>query len=226
MKSKAAAAFFVRTPGLSEPKSRLGERVGVECAREIYELSLDRCKELADELHAAGVEVIWAVAEKEGVNADFWAKTGYESVLSGKGDLGECLSNMYSLLKKRADTAFLLGSDSPQIMLGDVKAACDVVKKSSLVVGPATDGGFYLFGGKTEIPAHIWCSVEYSVPTTLNQLEVALGHPLQRLSMLTDFDDLESLHQVIREMPQELSSTQENFIALARSTLEEMRFSY
>ena len=44
---KVAAAIFVRTPGLSLPKSRLAQEVGVEQAIKAYELSLECSKVLA-----------------------------------------------------------------------------------------------------------------------------------------------------------------------------------
>ena len=225
MKGKVAVAIFVRTPGYSEAKSRLAERVGADVAKEIYMLSLERCKELADGITASGAEVVWAVAEPEGVGSDYWKSTGYESVLSGDGYLGDCLANVYGQLRKRAEIAVLLGSDSPQLMLADLKTAWEDHEDASMVVGPATDGGFYLFAGSKDVHPKVWKSVEYSVATTLNQLEVAIGRPLNRLSMLTDFDDLGSLIQVLKEMPTELSPAQERFAALARTTLEEMRYS-
>lgn len=95
-----------------------------------------------------------------------------------------------------------------------------------MAVGPATDGGFYLFAGRKDVPRRVWESVEYSMPNTLNRLEVALGRPLRRLSMLTDFDDLSSLLKVLREMPESMSPAQERFAELARSTLRKAgRFS-
>lgn len=219
MKGKVAAAFFVRTPGHSEAKSRLAESVGGDVAAEIYEASLDRCRELAEGLAGLGAEVVWAVAEPAGVDSERWTGTGFESVLSGEGDLGECLANVYGKLRRRAETAVLLGSDSPQLMLEDVRAAWEGSGDSSMVVGPATDGGFYLFAGRRNIQRSVWESVEYSMPNTLNRLEVALRQPLRRLSKLTDFDDLSSLLQVLREMPAEMSPAQERFAELAKSTL-------
>lgn len=219
MKGKVAAAFFVRTPGHSEAKSRLAESVGGDVAAEIYEASLERCKELAEGLAGLGAEVIWAVAEPGGVYSERWTETGFESVLSGEGDLGACLANVYGMLRRRAETAVLLGSDSPQLMLEDVRAAWEGGGDSPMAVGPATDGGFYLFAGRKDVPRRVWESVEYSMPNTLNRLEVALGRPLRRLSMLTDFDDLSSLLQVLREMPESMSPAQERFAELARSTL-------
>ena len=209
---KAAAAIFVRTPGLSRVKTRLAKQVGDDLASRAYELSLACYRDLADRMAAEGVDVVWAVAEPEGLDAPIWRGTGHDTMLSGEGGgLGECLDNVYHRLRERADRAILLGSDSPQLVMDDLRKAWTPINGDDLMAGPATDGGFYLFAGSSDIPAGVWTGVEYSASTTLGQLEGALDRPVMRLATLTDFDDLGSLVGVLDEMPEGMSQAQAEF---------------
>ncbi|MBF2734812.1 MAG: DUF2064 domain-containing protein [Betaproteobacteria bacterium AqS2] len=214
MSARAAAAIFVRTPGLSASKTRLAAEVGGETAARLYGLALACAKELAAGLAAEGVAVFWAVAEADGVDDPVWRATGLPSVHSGGGDLGACLARVYGRLRAEADAAILLGSDSPQLTAADLRPAW-AADAPDFVAGPAADGGFYLFAGRRDVPAEIWREVEYSAPTTLAQLEEKLAAPVARLGVQPDFDDLASLRAVRASMPAAPSAAQAAFAAAA-----------
>lgn len=108
--------------------------------------------------------------------------------------------------------AYLIGADCPQITSDQIEEAWERLDDGAdFVVGPARDGGFYLFAGRKAIPADIWESVEYSAATTLASLVAKLA-PLGEivwLEMRTDADHGADLKEVRREIAAVSPATEE-----------------
>ncbi|RMD90360.1 MAG: hypothetical protein D6807_01940, partial [Alphaproteobacteria bacterium] len=86
---------------------------------------------------------------------------------------------------------------------------------------PASDGGFWLFGGRRPIPPELWKSPRYSGPHARADLlagfaEAGLTQPLP-LMTLTDVDEIADLAAMIAEMPRRPTPAQAACIAWARS---------
>ncbi len=217
--STAAVGIFVRTPGWSATKKRLAKQIGGYAATCAYELSLDCMVEIAQNLVSRDIDVYWAVAEEEARRDPYWIATGLPTIFTGSGGgLGNRLSRIYNRLLKRADIAVLLGSDIPQLTCEQLKPAIWKAEEE-LVVGPANDGGFYMFAGTRPIPRRLWNSVEYSTCHTLEQLITALNSPVVKVEVQPDFDDLASLAEVVEAMPAQPSQTQLEFIDYAKELL-------
>jgi len=76
---------------------------------------------------------------------------------------------------KNHDAVLLIGSDSPQLSPELIIQASDQLQDNQFVIGPAEDGGFYLFGGKNQIAQEVWVDTNYSVSTTANDLTTRLS---------------------------------------------------
>lgn len=185
-------AVFVKTPGLSPLKTRLAAGIGADRANHFYGLACLAVREVID---AAAHELPpvtghWAVAEPSAARA--WP--GLPVVLQGDGGLGTRLAVVYEAMreKERGGVAVLVGADAPQITPATfalTRAAFD--DGADFVIGPAADGGFYLFAGRRPIATEIWESIAYSQATTAAELKKKLA-PLGRvaaLGRLTDVDE-------------------------------------
>jgi len=198
-----AIAIFVKTPSLSPIKTRLAETIGKENAEEFYRLSLNAVAKTAQEINA---KFYWAVAEKEGVNNPIWLE--FESTHTGKGELGERQYNIYSALLENHENVILVGADAPQISANIINQAIEELKKNDFVVGPANDGGYYLFGGCKEVKLDIWNAVPWSSNTTREIFESLLPSKPTHLEFLTDVDIYDDLQAACNEMPNNLSDEQ------------------
>ena len=197
-----AVAVFVKTPGRSPLKTRLAKTVGTEAAHKFYILA---CKTIAQTLRQAqaetsqAVQPIWAVAEDDADAS--WSE--FPIIHQGKGELGEKLHHVYSSLLARYDSVALIGADAPQITANDLKLTRDALKAGQdFVAGPASDGGFYLFAGKTKIEKTIWLNTPYSQSDTLEILLKAtkkLGSTTT-LHRYTDIDTSEDLKEFLSEI--------------------------
>lgn len=195
-----AVAIWVKTPGLSPLKTRLARSIGVSAAEEFYRRSADAVRAVlqraADDL-PGGLTPYWAVAEPD---SDAWE--GFTTVHQGTGGLGERLSHVYDALLERHCFVIFLGADAPQItpeLLGQAVAAAHTGR---FVLGPADDGGFYLFAGSRPVPRPVWMGVPYSDANTLRLLAAGLEPiaPAERLTPMFDVDTLDELVRLRREL--------------------------
>jgi rSAM/selenodomain-associated transferase 1 len=58
-----------------------------------------------------------------------------------------------------AQRAVILGSDCPQIDVVILKEALHALKNNHLVLGPSTDGGYYIIGTTCDLPKEIYSSL-------------------------------------------------------------------
>lgn len=199
-----AVAIFVKTPGRTPLKTRLAETIGGESALEFYELCLETLRETLTVAREAGQEAIfpyWGVAEKEGLTDLRWKNFG--RVWQGEGDLGEKLHRIYSMLQPVHKNVVLLGADAPQLSVELILKAHELLRnKNRFVVGPARDGGFYLFGGSMALPKEIWTSVAYSRSDTLDQLlaKIRPYGEISSLPTLSDVDHFPDLPHLLKEL--------------------------
>jgi hypothetical protein len=163
-----ALAIFAKTPGLSPVKTRLAADIGVEKAEQFYRYSVKCIEELALSVMAetdGDIVPYWAVGEESGLDYPLWEN--FDRLWTGDGGLGDRLNHVYAALLKKHDHVILIGTDSPQLSSGRIIEAYDHLRqKTGHVIGPAEDGGYYLYGGHVLLPRDLWLSVPYSVPET------------------------------------------------------------
>ena len=216
-----AIAIFAKTPGLTPAKTRLAATVGTSAAEAFYRLALE-----AVEATVATVldrhpdwTARWAVAEVRGVDDPRWAGLGAEH--TGEGGLGTRMAGVYERLRGKYGRALLIGTDAPQMTSCHLAAAIRTLERADLVIGPATDGGFWLVGGRVPIPAEVWTRPRYSGPCARGDLLAALaaaGLPRPApLATLTDVDEIADLAAMLAEMPPAPEPAQAACIAWAKA---------
>jgi hypothetical protein len=144
-----------------------------------------------------GIEVAFAVAEDSADATEFWrnlrgSASSALTIPQGPGSLGHRMSRVYASLLSRHRFAILVGADTPQISNADLQAACTWLEAAEprLCLGPASDGGFWLFGGNRPLPLQAWLGPQYSAQGTAREFQQAMhgqGGWLE-LRKLTDVD--------------------------------------
>lgn len=195
-----AFAIFAKTPGLSPVKTRLAADIGAEKAEQFYRHSIKCLEELAlDVMRESQGDLVayWAVGEENGLDHALWQNL--DGLWTGNGGLGERLDHVYSTLLKQHDHVILIGTDSPQLSSARIlQAHAHLKNKAGHVIGPADDGGYYLYGGYTPLPRDLWLSVPYSVPETCTVFaEKLLPHgAIHHLPKTFDVDLLEDFEKL------------------------------
>jgi len=142
-----ALIVFAKAPAPGRVKTRLAAGLGPERAAELYAAFVwDPCEGLAD---AGWAPVVAADPDpRDAFFQDLAAKLGLRVEPQGTGDLG---ARMAAALRRHleagAERALLIGSDLPTLPPGHLAdAARSLTEASPLVLGPATDGGYWLVG--------------------------------------------------------------------------------
>lgn len=196
-------AIFVKTPGHSPLKTRLAATIGEPAARSWYERAAATVAAVArTAATAADAVVYFAVAEPDALAADFWADA--PCLAQGDGGLGARMGRVHAELVRRHGAGLLLGADAPQLAVGalaDALAWC-AAPEPRQALGPATDGGFWLYAGNRAVPLATWESVPYSRADTGARFRTAFAPhgALRTLPALTDVDDESDLAALRREL--------------------------
>lgn len=184
----AALAVFVKTPGYSPVKTRLASAIGMGAATAFHGFAARAVGGVARAV-GEGLKPYWAVAECDALDA--WPGP-MPRLWQGEDGLGERMERVYGLLRTTHDRVLLVGADVPQVTPDLLRQACAALDgpATPFVLGEATDGGFWLVGGRAPIPAAVWHDVRYSRPDTAVKFLEALGKHggIAVLPTLTDVD--------------------------------------
>ena len=198
-----AIAIFVKTPGYSALKTRLAATVGAAVAAEWHTRAARAVAEVATAAaHDAGTEIYWAVAETDAIAAGVWTKL--PNLGQGEGDLGARMGRVHAELVRRHGHALLLGADTPQLSVDDLRAALQwcAVEAPRQVLGPARDGGFWLYAANRATAMARWDDVVYSQADTACQVRACFQDRGEWLVLptLTDVDRGDDLLPMRREL--------------------------
>jgi hypothetical protein len=137
--------IFVRSPEAGKVKTRLVPPLSAEHARDLYGAFIQDLFARVEKLRKVRVTVFVADGDPAAVQAV--APAAFRVVAQSDGDLGERLQAAFRhLLDGDGAMAVIIGSDSPDVPLPFVKRAFLKLKHRDVVVGPASDGGYYLIG--------------------------------------------------------------------------------
>lgn len=204
---KEALVIFAKAPLVGQVKTRLIGALTPEQATELYvcflqdtfammeavqmereQLSLVLCYTPADEIEA------FEAADLDGC-----------LLLAQRGqDMGERLANCCAdLLSSGFHSLVILGADSPTVQPEVVYEAFEqLTQPSAVVVGPATDGGYYLLG-LNQLHPELFAQINWGSAEVLAQTQARAAALQLTVSLLPaglDIDipaDLESLQQLI-----------------------------
>jgi len=190
-------AIFAKTIGLSQVKTRLAADIGRKSAEEFYHLSVRAIEEVASiAADKYGVVPHWALAEEEALGLPDWAS--FPVLWTGEGGLGARLATISEKMFERHDSVIIIGTDSPQLSPEIFEEAQLIMAQNikDCVVGPAKDGGFYLFMTQSPVSREAWEMVTYSVATTLENLRACSARRFHRLGIEQDVDVVEDLYSL------------------------------
>jgi len=193
-KAKDALIIFIKNPQKGCVKTRLADSVGEEQALAIYRTLLQITKNVTDQL--ACNRQVWYSKYIE--KKDLWSDPNYEKHLQVGGDLGERMRTAFrEAFSNACQKVIIIGSDCADLTSEIIKRAFHLLDDRQVVIGPASDGGYYLLGMTAYYPFLFedksWSSSSV-LDETIRQTETAsLSYEL--LPELNDIDTLDDLKQ-------------------------------
>ena len=141
--SKKALIIFTRNPELGKCKTRLAKTIGDPAALEIYRYMLQHTANVAKEI-AADRFVFYSESIQKN---DIWDSNIFRKKLQQGNDLGTKMENAFlDLFQMAYEKIVIIGSDLLDLESHHVNLAFETLHSNEVVIGPATDGGYYLLG--------------------------------------------------------------------------------
>ena len=188
-------AVFVKEPRPGAVKSRLAARMGPENAAALYraiaEEEIRRTAPRGDEYDR--LFFFAPAGARPAIEA--WL-SGEALVAQAEGDLGLRMAAAFrEAFESGARRVALVGSDVPWLAREDVLEALESLAEHDLVLGPATDGGYYLVALKRGDPG-LFRGVPWGTQGVLAatlERAGALGRSVRALRTLGDVDTPEDV---------------------------------
>lgn len=191
--SKPALLLTIKNPVKGKVKTRLAATAGEERALEIYRALLRHTREEAEKVEAVRY-VFYSDFKDEN---DDWDDRLFIKKVQCSGDIGDRMADCFNQSFPIHTKAVLAGSDIPGLTADILNTAFEMLSDFDFVIGPATDGGYYLIGMKTFEPA-VFKDIEWSTASvfdqTIQKIEAA-GKTWFRLPELSDVDFEEDWEQ-------------------------------
>jgi rSAM/selenodomain-associated transferase 1 len=143
----AQLAVFVRPPTSGTVKTRLAMRFGEAGAAQLYQAFVEDTVALCARVRAAGrVDLALWAAGPDPIVSEWAERLGTSPRIQPEGDLGVRLSAAFDEGLRRYERVVVIGSDMPTLPIELIGAAFESLEESSLMLGPAHDGGYYAIG--------------------------------------------------------------------------------
>jgi rSAM/selenodomain-associated transferase 1 len=187
MKHDRVLGIFAKWPAPGAVKTRLGKPAwSAKVARAFILDTLNRLKETATRRVLA-----FDPLDAELNFAEF-TSAGYELSPQGEGDLGQRLKRFFTnQIILEAQSIVVLGTDSPTLPGSWVNQAFAELERADVVLGPATDGGYYLIGSGRRLPP-IFEAISWGKATVLAETMDRLNDPSWRLALLPPWYDIDT----------------------------------
>jgi len=180
-------AVFLKAPRLGTVKTRLAAEVGDRHALRLYRLMASRTLAAVRE---SGLDAtIWFTPPDAASEMRFWLGDGWVLRPQASGELGARLAASAQAVEP-GDGWLAIGADCPRLTPALLLEAGSAVVRGELVLGPTTDGGYYLIGGTVPLP-DLFTAMPWSTNRVLPETRLRLlrtGAAWHELAELRDVD--------------------------------------
>lgn len=201
MNKENLVIIFARNPVLGKVKTKLAREIGDEGALQVYLKLLEHTHKVADEV-TADKQIYYTDSLDEFGLLDYFKFT--KKLQEGE-DLGE---RMHNAMKCGFDEGYrrivIIGSDCMELSPEVIEDAFVALTSNDCVMGPATDGGYYLIGLRIMqdflFQDKPWGSSDVLLDTLLDLQNAGMNYYL--LPTLNDIDskkDLDRLPNLMAE---------------------------
>lgn len=190
--------IFLKYPTPGTVKTRLGKVLGSDTAAWLYrrmaEVIVERFTCLPQ--HYFNTAIFYHPPDKV---SEFktWLGRNLSYNFQQGNDLGERMHNAF--LATYPSQVVLIGSDCPEITMEIILQAFQALKSYDMVIGPATDGGYYLIG-LSHPRAELFQGIDWGTEKVFHQTTQkvqALRLSCHVLPTLRDVDAPEDLHVLL-----------------------------
>ena len=184
--------IFLRLPRSGEVKTRLARTLGSEEATQFYRVCAEHLLGETEKLPSSIDKHIYYTAKKDEEDMKRWAGSRFRFRLQGGGDLGARLKMAFrDQFRRGMKRVIVIATDVPDLSVADIEEAVVALNGADLVIGPSTDGGYYLIG-MTEFHPALFDDISWSTKVVYEQTLAAAGELRLRVHNLRRLDDIDT----------------------------------
>ena len=195
---ESALILFLKYPKPGEIKTRLTVTLGDDLG---YQLYLCFLKDIAAMTHQVNAQTV--IVYSGPANASFPDFPGIQCIEQRGSDIGQRMFfAMQDVFAQGFERLVLMGSDIPDLQAGLINDAFEILRSVDIVLGPSTDGGYYLVGvNRNSLSRSMFSGIPWSTARvfseTLKRIAEAelASAELQPWSDIDDFDDLKQFYE-------------------------------
>ncbi|MEK9612559.1 MAG: TIGR04282 family arsenosugar biosynthesis glycosyltransferase, partial [Flavobacteriaceae bacterium] len=189
---KSLLLVFAKTPVMGTLKTRLAKSIGDKRAFWIFQQLLIKTDSVLKKV-LQDVVIFYSGSNPSLFNSIFH---DFPKIPQKGASLGDRMAHAFQWGFKNGYTKIvIIGTDLWDLDSTLIKKAFESLDQTEVVIGPATDGGYYLLGKKKMIPL-IFKNKEWSSKTVFNDtLKDLKKHSISFLEKKNDIDLFEDLKQ-------------------------------
>ncbi len=192
MKSRALI-LFAKLPRPGNVKTRLGADLGMDKAAEVYRILAEHAFTLADTAMSNGVKVyLFFVPDASESEMRNWVGRDFVYCPQQGVTLGDRMKHAFSrTFDDGSNTTAILGTDVPDLTTDVLFSSYELLSKVDIVLGPSTDGGYYLLGMNRPVKS-VFDGIEWSTDRVFLQTLQLLKQQRLSFDVLPEFSDIDT----------------------------------
>ncbi|RED99425.1 TIGR04282 family arsenosugar biosynthesis glycosyltransferase [Marinoscillum furvescens] len=190
--SKNLLIVFVKNLIPGHVKTRLAKDIGIDGALDVYKFLVEHTYEITKEL-----EFDKAVFYSEYVEIeDIWDTDEYKLLIQKGPDLGDRMLNAFKHgFDKGYEKVVIVGTDCFELKTEHIEEAFDQLSEHDVVIGPASDGGYYMIGMNKLYP-QLFHDKKYSHENVLKDVLTEIGQMNADFHLLPELNDIDTFQDL------------------------------
>ena len=190
--------LFVKYPEKGNVKTRLAKTLDETVVRELYQNFVYDSLDLIESLHLPFFICFSPETAQDKMRA--WLGELYHFIPQEGNDLGERMKNSFlQTFTEGFNTVVLLGSDTPDLPVHFIKQAIQALRTNDVVLGPSSDGGYYLIGcTKKSFSPDFFNNIQWSTNTVFQETLSIFKRLQKKAYVLPEWSDIDTVEDIQR----------------------------
>jgi len=196
LSADSCVIVFVKYPVAGKVKTRLAESAGIEVAAGLYKCCVEDVL-LGIKVCHWPIRIYFDPSQAKERFSD-WLGSNYSYFPQRNGDIGERMKHAFEeVFKDGISRAVLIGSDIPDLPTGFLERAISAMTENDAVIGPSSDGGYYLIGfTKENFLPEVFEKISWGTDAVLKQTIEVFERHKRTFSLLPEWHDIDTIEDV------------------------------
>lgn len=191
-KSENLLIVFVKNLIPGKVKTRLAKDIGIDGALDVYKYLVEHTYETTKDLEYSKAIFYSQYVEIE----DVWDTDEYKLFVQKGAELGDRMYHAFEhAFNNKFKKAVIIGTDCFELKPKHIEEAFEKLDDHDVVIGPATDGGYYLIGMNKLYP-QLFHDKKYSHENVFKDVLTEIGEMNAKFHLLPELNDIDTFQDL------------------------------